>query len=311
MNNYQFSFRRYQRPFLRPLTTAHGQWSLREGLIIRLIDEDGAKYWGEIAPIPWFGSESLVQAIEFCQSLGHKVSLPLEIPAGLPATQFAFSAAVAYGYEPLEPFVQEHLSWSVLLPAGVDVWNAWQQHWELGHRTFKWKIGVAKVSEELAIFDRLRADLPPEATLRLDANAGLSYRDAEIWLAALPVGAIEFLEQPVRDVATMLQLANTYRIPLALDESVSNLGRLRDCYELGWRGIYVIKPGIAGNLQELATFIKERTLDVVLSSSLESPIGQQAILRWAKVHGLENRSAGLAVSSWFPPDLDFCCGLWM
>jgi o-succinylbenzoate synthase len=163
----------------------------------------------------------------------------------------------------------------------------------------------------LAIFDRLRADLPSGATLRLDANAGLSYRDAEIWLAALPIDAIEFLEQPVRDVAAMLKLADSYRIPLALDESVSNLGRLRDCYELGWRGIYVIKPSIAGNLQELAVFIKERQLDVVLSSSLESPIGQQAILRWAAVHGLENRSAGLAVSSWFSTDLDFCCRLWM
>jgi o-succinylbenzoate synthase len=299
MTNYQFFFRRYQRPFLRPLNTAHGQWSVREGLIIQLVDEAGRFYWGEIAPIPWFGSESLMQAIEFCAALGRRVSLPLEVPDRLPATQFAFSAAVPYGYEPLEKLIEDDLSWSVLLPAGEGVLTAWQQYWELGYRTFKWKIGVLQIAEELAICDHLLADLPIGANLRLDANAGLSSGDAHTWLATLPVGAIEFLEQPVADIAEMLRLAATYEIPLALDESVSNLGRLRDCYERGWRGIYVIKPAIAGSLIDLANFIQEHQLDVVLSSSLESSIGQRSILRWAAGQGVNSRAAGMGTKTWF------------
>jgi o-succinylbenzoate synthase len=305
-NNYLFSFGRYQRPFLYPLQTAHGQWSMREGLIIQLIDGSGRSYWGEIAPIPWFGSESLEEAIEFCTSLGESVSWPVEIPDNLPATQFAFSAAIPYGYEPLEPVIED-LAWSVLLPAGVRVLDAWQRPWELGHRTFKWKIGVARVAEELAIFDRLLADLPQGAKLRLDANAGLSYGDACTWLSALPVGGVEFLEQPVASLSEMLRLTERYDVPLAIDELVSNLRKLRDCYEQGWRGIYVIKPSIAGSLADLTNFIQEHQLDVVLSSSLESSIGQRAILRWAKEQGLigqfssgdTRRSAGMATSSWF------------
>jgi o-succinylbenzoate synthase len=299
MTNYHFSFRRYQRPFLRPLNTAHGQWSVREGLIIQLIDEVGCNYWGEIAPIPWFGSESLAEAIEFCTSLGKSVSWPLKIPDRLPATQFAFSAAIPYGYEPIEAMTAEDLSWSVLLPAGKKVLTAWQHYWALGYRTFKWKIGVAGVAEELAIFDRLRADLPTAANLRLDANAGLSYGDACIWLTELAVDAIEFLEQPVATVTEMLRLATTYDVPLAVDESVSNLGRLRACYERGWPGIYVIKPAIAGSLIDLAAFIREHQLDVVLSSSLESSIGRQAIMRWAAEQNLTSRATGLGTSSWF------------
>ena len=191
INNYLFSFGRYQRPFLYPLQTAHGSWAVREGLIMQLVDGSGKKYGGEIAPMPWFGSESLEQAIDFCTSLGDLVSWPVEIPANLPATQFAFSAAILYGYEPLAPVI-ENVTWSVLLPAGVKALTAWQQPWELGHRTFKWKIGVAEVAEELVIFDRLLAALPTGVNLRLDANAGLSYGNACTWLSALPVGAIEF-----------------------------------------------------------------------------------------------------------------------
>jgi o-succinylbenzoate synthase len=297
-NNYLFSFGRYQRPFLYPLQTAHGQWSVREGLIIQLIDEVGSNYWGEIAPIPWFGSESLEEAIEFCTFLGDSVSWPLEIPDRLPATQFAFSAAIPYGYEPLEP-VMEDIAWSFLLPAGERVLEAWQRPWELGHRTFKWKIGVVGVAEELVIFDRLLTALPQGAKLRLDANAGLSYEDACTWLSSLPLNTIEFLEQPVASLTEMLRLAERFEIPLAVDELVSNLGRLRDCYEQGWRGIYVIKPCIAGSLGELSEFIQERELDVVLSSSLESSIGQRAILRWAAAQGVIGRATGMATTSWF------------
>jgi o-succinylbenzoate synthase len=297
-DNYLFSFGRYQRPFLYPLQTAHGRWSVREGIIIQLVDQAGSKYWGEIAPIPWFGSESLAEAIEFCTSLGDSVSWPVEIPGKLPATQFAFSAAIPYGYEPLEPVIED-VAWSVLLPAGEKVLTAWQQPWELGHRTFKWKIGVAGVAEELMIFDRLLTALPVDAKLRLDANAGLSYEDACTWLSSLPVNAIEFVEQPVASLTEMLQLVERFETPLAVDELVGNLGRLQDCYEQGWQGIYVIKPCIAGSLGDLTNFIQEHQLDVVLSSSLESSIGQRAILRWAAEQMLLDRAAGMATGNWF------------
>ncbi len=297
-SNYLFSFGRYQRPFLYPLQTAHGQWSVREGLIIQLIDAAGKNYWGEIAPIPWFGSESLAQAIEFCTSLGDAVCWPVVVPDQLPATQFAFSSAIPYGYEPLEP-ISADVSWSFLLPAGEKVLEAWQQPWELGYRTFKWKIGVAEIAKELVIFDRLLTALPQGAKLRLDANAGLSYIDACTCLSSLPTGAIEFLEQPVASLTEMLRLAERFDTPLAVDELVSNLGRLRHCYEQGWRGIYVIKPCIAGSLAALGDFIQERQLDVVLSSSLESSIGQRAVLRWSEEQEMQGRAAGMATSSWF------------
>ncbi len=71
---YRFEFRPYRRPFKRPLSTSHGIWDVREGIILRLTDETGQVGWGEIAPIPWFGSESLQQALDFCQQLPTKIT---------------------------------------------------------------------------------------------------------------------------------------------------------------------------------------------------------------------------------------------
>ncbi|HRE08169.1 MAG TPA: o-succinylbenzoate synthase, partial [Opitutaceae bacterium] len=56
---YELDHRRYALPFRTPLRTAHGRWSVREGLLLRLRTEEGATGYGEVAPIPGFGRETL------------------------------------------------------------------------------------------------------------------------------------------------------------------------------------------------------------------------------------------------------------
>ena len=92
---YQFDFHPYRRPFAHPLTTSHGNWEVREGIILCLTDETGKIGWGEIAPIPWFGSETLEQALDFCQQLPPQITTTdiFSIPVTLPACQFGFESA--------------------------------------------------------------------------------------------------------------------------------------------------------------------------------------------------------------------------
>ena len=59
---YRFSHRAYRLPLRQPLRTAHGLWAEREGLIVRVEDESGRVGFGEIAPIEWFGTETLAEA---------------------------------------------------------------------------------------------------------------------------------------------------------------------------------------------------------------------------------------------------------
>ena len=301
---YQFEFRPYQRKIEQPLTTSHGVWDIREGIILRLVDAAGKVSWGEIAPISWFGSETLAQALDFCRQLPATITQEtiFSIPDNLSACQFGFESALegvgsgAWGVES-----------SGLLPAGEGALQQWRGLWEAGYRTFKWKIGVNAIAQELAIFDILSGSLPKSAKLRLDANGALSYDEAKLWLqncdniqGKLPV-EIEFIEQPlpVGELSAMLDLSKSYKTAIALDESVATIRQLITCYHQGWRGIFVIKPGIVGSPSRLRQFCQQHEIDAVFSSVFETAIGRQAALQLATKLSPKNRAVGFGIDHFF------------
>ena len=303
--HYQFEFRAYCRPFRQPLQTSHGQWQVREGIILRLSSETGQIAYGEIAPLAWFGSETFEQAIAFCQQLPTKITSEhiSAIPPFLPACQFGFESAYS-ALNTDQSKIQNpksKISSSALLPSGSGALETWRALWQQGFRTFKWKIGVAAVPEELEILQTLRQALPPQAQLRLDANGGLTPETAIAYLRACDPLEIEFLEQPlpVGQFQTMLALSQQYSTPLALDESVATLTQLKACYQQGWRGIFVIKPAIAGFPSQLRQFCQIHSIDAVFSSVFETAIGRAASLSLAAELTRGDRALGFGVTHWF------------
>lgn len=307
---YRFEFRPYQRRFKRPLQTSKGSWHLREGIILRLTDETGRASWGEIAPLSWFGSETLEQALAFCRQLPTEITAEtiFSIPTVLPTCQFGFESAgeaLTNGNESRgEKLTPNTLTYSGLLPAGEAALHQWQMLWNQGYRTFKWKIGVASIQDELKIFHQLIQALGATAHLRLDANGGLSWQEANEWLQACEPVGIEFLEQPlpVDRFDAMLELSDRYTTQLALDESVATLDELEASYQLGWRGVFVIKPCIAGSPSRLCQFCREHDIDAVFSSVFETPIGRQAALKLAVELSRHNRAVGFGINHWFDED---------
>ncbi len=161
---------------------------------------------------------------------------------------------------------------------------------------------MSSTEEEIKVFEQLAQALPATAKLRLDANGGLSLEEAKEWLrVADRTGIVEFLEQPLppQQFDTMFELSGSYSTPLALDESVANLEQLEDCYQKGWRGIFVIKAAIAGSPKRLRQFCQEYKIDAVFSSVFETTIGRQAALRLAAELSHPNRAVGFGVNHWF------------
>jgi len=352
---YQFEFRTYQRKFKRPLRTSHGIWDTRSGIILRLVGKNNRIGWGEIAPLSWFGSESFEQALDFCHQLPANLSSEMifAISAELPACQFGFesalsnlsnsfagsagerilggSSSILHAAEPPEKHSQaepgnedKRLSqYSGLLPAGETALQALQVLWLEGYRTFKWKIGVAAIEQELKIFQQLIQVMHnlcdrESAFLRLDANGGLSYSQAKTWLEACDKvkatpdfsADIEFLEQPlpVTQFQEMVELNAIYATAIALDESAANLDRIQECYSQGWRGIFVIKPAICGSPSQLRKFCQTHNIDAVFSSVFETKIGRQAALNLARELSPNNRALGFGTDCWFDDNdsiLDF------
>jgi o-succinylbenzoate synthase len=325
-NDYRFKFRPYQRRFLRSLTTNHGKWDIRQGIILRLTDKSGKVGWGEIAPISWFGSETLEQALDFCRQLPAEITdeTIFSIPDELPACQFGFESAIeglGTGDWGSKFFSMPNAQcFSALLPGGEAALNQWETLWKQGYRTFKWKIGVDAIADELEIFELLIHTLPAFTKLRLDANGGLTYEEANLWLRTcdnfkanpeLPL-EIEFIEQPlpVKQFQPMLELSLSYETAIALDESVATLGQLAACYQQGWRGIFVIKPGIVGSPSRLRKFCHQHKIDTVFSSVFETAIARLAALQLAAELSQNNRAIGFGIDHFFEQEDTWFQSLW-
>ncbi|WP_226591539.1 o-succinylbenzoate synthase, partial [Microseira wollei] len=203
------------------------------------------------------------------------------------------------------PNLNSKIAYSGLLPAGEAALQQWEILWNQGYRTFKWKIGVSPIQEELKIFHQLVGALPKSAKLRLDANGGLNWQQANAWLQECDrIPQIEFLEQPLPDnqVSDMLDLSTRYCCAIALDESVATIDQMQACYRLGWRGIFVIKPAIAGSPSRLRQFCQKYNIDAVYSSVFETAIGRQAALQLAALLSHPHRAIGFGVNHFFAED---------
>ena len=118
---------------------------------------------------------------------------------------------------------------------------------------------------------------------------------------------------PPDQFSELLTLSQNFQTAIALDESVANLKQLKECYELGWRGIYVIKAAIMGSPRQLENWCQNKAIDIVFSSVFETSIGQQAVLALAQKFNncdqkvalgdrkaaLRDRALGFGVNQWF------------
>ena len=283
----KFKFDLYQRRFKQPLRTSHGVWQIREGIIVSSIDSNGIAK-GEIAPLPWFGSETMSQALEFCQQWGDNITPEdiARIPNHLRACQFAFESAWLNLTNTTERSHFDDLSYCYLLPAGEKALTTWRKIYQSkNNNTFKWKIGVDSIEREIEILLQLVAALPNHVKLRLDANGGLNQTQAKKLLTVTDrIDKIEFIEQllPTDEFTAMLQLSKEYKTLLALDESVASFEQLQLAHQRGWQGVFVIKAAIMGFPSRLVRYCQVNSLDVVFSSVFETEIGRNAVLKIAQ-----------------------------
>ncbi|MBF2079782.1 MAG: o-succinylbenzoate synthase [Synechococcales cyanobacterium T60_A2020_003] len=313
---YSVEYRVYHRPFARPLSTNHGQWQVRSGILLRVQAESGQVRYGEIAPLEWFGTESLAEAIAHCEALPSPCSEAdlRTTPDHRPACQFGLESVLeSFSPSPLSGSLPAN---SVLLPTGQAALDTLLMRSTSESSTFKWKIGVASLADELAWFDRLVELLPDHAQLRLDANGGLSWAAAVRWLKRCDrAQKVEFLEQPLSldQFDAMVSLSQQFQTAIALDESVASLDQLEACLDRGWSGVVVLKAAIAGSPHRLRQISQGRSLDVVWSSVFETAIAQRYMLERLipSIPVRRARALGFGVNQWFNDGWSSCSDEWL
>ncbi len=286
MITHRLAYRRYALPLRAPLRTAHGLWTVREGLLLRAESSDGRVGYGEAAPIRGFGRETVDVDETLLQALGDTVDDAwLErVPVEWGALRQALGTAL--GTTPTVAARREHLPVAALLPAGIEALKRIEPLAESGFRTFKWKVGVGDAADEIALLDDLLARMPEGGKLRLDANGAWDRRIAERWLARCADYPIEHVEQPIaaddrKATDLLLGLAGDYPTPIALDESLVGEGDLERWLGAGWPGVFVVKPSLLGDPVSALARLQSARARVVFSSALETAIGAQQALRMA------------------------------
>ncbi len=298
----QISILPYRRTFRKPLRTAHGQWSVRQGFILR-VEADGGVGFGEIAPIPEFGTETLAEAAIF---LGGLVRDPDQaVPVELPCCAFGMSAALAMARGSREGESARSYSVAGLLPAGRAALEVVAEKAALGYRTFKWKVGVEPLASELECLRELVLHLPEGGRLRLDANQGLDAGSIGRWLEVLAAfrEQVEYLEQPlpVGQEASMAEWMARSGVPIALDESLN--GRRGARWLQAWSGPLVVKPALMGDCTQLLGALRPVAARVVLSSVFETSVGLANALSLADQLPANGRAIGFDTLDCFDDSL--------
>lgn len=318
----------------QPVGSPARHQSLRNGLVLRLTDVNGAYGLGEASPLPGYSSDSLANcraALEALDTASLNAGLgrvhddipqKLAIAADLmspsaPAARFALEMALldlecqrrqASPFDLLNRPARGGLSVNALVDASrSDVLEAAQRCAAQGFGTLKVKLGKdpAHVVAKLQLVAAKTG-----LALRADANRGLGPAEAENLLPQLAELNIEFLEEPcVPDAWAGLPLR---RPPLALDESLmgATRGGLAAMVRQLVPRVLVLKPMALGGMTrclQLADCARELGLEVVVTHLFDGPLAHRAASVLALMLQSGQLAAGLArhagLDAWPAADL--------
>ena len=262
------TFTPYRLPLRQPWVSARGGFADREGWLIRLESESGLIGYGDCAPLPQAGTESMDSAVA-CLSVWAAIlpGLSLEMALGRISASLAGAPAAGCGLEtavldllaqqaglPLARWLNPRSSAAVKVNAvlgGLDsrmVERALTAVSE-GYSVLKLKVGLAAGHEEIPWLHDLARCLPAGVSLRLDANCAWNQTEAEAFLGALAGVPVESVEDPLAnpDMAGWLRLQADVPFPLAADESLRTMGADTVLNQPPVRRV-VLKPMLLGGL---------------------------------------------------------------
>jgi len=319
------TFAPYRLPLRQPWTSARGGFAVREGWLVRLVTDAGMIGYGDCAPLPQAGTESMDSAVA-CLS-GWAATLPglsLESALGRVTAGAAGAPAARCGLEtalldllaqqaglPLARWLNPGSSAAVKVNAalgGLDSQMAGRALTAVaeGYSVLKLKVGLAAGSEEIPLLHDLVRCLPAGVFLRLDANCAWNEREAEDFLGALDGLPVESVEDPLAkpDMAGWARLQAKVPFPLAADESLRIMGADAVFSQPPVRRV-VLKPMVLGGLVTalaLARRAREAAVECVVTTTVDSAVGVTAALHLAAAVA-NDLAHGLATSAWLEGDV--------
>ena len=176
-----------------------------------------------------------------------------------------------------------------------------------GYPAVKLKVGVEETLEaERLRVAAAREALGPEVRLRLDANGAWTVAEALAMLAVLERYDLEWVEQPVADVAGLAAVRRETRVRIAADESVGDAASARALLQADAADLLILKPMSLGGLRpaaEIAQFARSAGAAAVITTTIDAGIGTAAALQLAATLPAPAPACGIATASLLAADL--------
>ncbi len=296
----------------------------RRGFLVELETGEGSRGYGDCAPLPFIGTETLPQAEARLQELLHNLMRlsPAEALTQLPSDPK--HPAARCGVEtalldllarregkPLHRWLNPQSNPEILVNAslgGLDEKTAIRARTALqdGFRVLKLKVGISDLASELQLLERLSGELPADTQLRLDANRAWEPEEARRFLRGIEGLPVESLEEPLRQsrLEELAELQTECGCALALDESLAELDIEQLLQQPPVRRL-ILKPTARGGLlpaMELAKRAAAAGIEGVVTTSLDSAAGVWAAAQLAAACA-NPLAHGLATAEWLAQDV--------
>jgi len=323
--------------FARPLRTAQGEFAERASVLLELRDDDGCAGYGEAAPWPGFGTESVADAATALRALEQQLpGVTIESGgiaaafAGLLSGRVTARAALQGALRDLDArragrSLAAHLAARagstcgaplprvavncLLAASDPDALRAEATRARAaGFRAVKVKLGGGPLATDVARLRAVREAIGASIHLRCDANGAWSVREALEALEALAPFDLEYVEQPVtaRDIEGLAEVRRRSVVRVAADESVASESGMRRMLAAGAADVVVLKPATLGGAEralELAATARAAGMEVVFTHALESAVGAHHALHCAAAWGDADAIHGLETTGLFETDV--------
>lgn len=323
--------RPYRLAFKRPLRTASGQYSERQGALVLLRDDGDRVGLGDAAPLPGFSEETLEQAVAALETAtapserlrrtvfdsAADISELLESPSLVAAAKHALDQALLDLLSqrqglPLWRLLcdrDDSRHTSIAVHALIDGPEAAKEALARGVNALKVKVGASPEAHDDARLSRIRDACGAQTLIRLDANGcWQQVSDALPPLRRFARHGIHSVEQPLgaRMLGELAQLRTLSPVPIAADESVRTLEDLTHVLAHQAVDAVVIKPMLCGGLHTavaMGNTAAAAGLCVSVTSSLESGVGRFGAMHVAAAINAELWSCGLLSGDLLEDDL--------
>lgn len=285
-----------------PLSTAAGDIERREGLVVRVSDDD-AVGWGEATPLPGWTEpldscrEVLSEAVGTLARDGPDAALA--DLAGAPAARHGLSLALADLYarragDPLWRHLADEAPEadvdSVPVNAVVgdgsarETVDAAAAAVDEGFDCVKVKCGARSVDEDTTRVQRVRAAVGEDVALRADSNGAWTRVQAYEAFRTLAAAGVDYVEQPLTadDLAGLAGLGGR-GVDVAVDETLAQTP-VSAVLDAGAADLVVCKPQVLGGVDravDAARRAREAGLRAVVTTTVDAVVARTGAVHCA------------------------------